>query len=271
MAEGHGRLVGYARTWRYTTGEGFLVQPQVAFVHPELRRRGIGTALLQHMEVRAREVAAAHPQAAAWLHQAMVTEGERDRRQLLERSGYQAVRHFLEMERATLENIEQFPLPPSFEVRPVKPEHLRPIFDAHIEALRDHWGFAEPDPEDFEQWRTARTCQPHLWQVAWHVETNQVAGQVKPWIDHEQNGTLGRKRGFTEFISVGKPWRRQGLARALVSLALQAQKAAGMTESALGVDAESVFSAARLYEACGFKVVKRNALYRKPVEWQTQA
>ena len=80
---------------------------------------------------------------------------------------------------------------------------------------------------------------------------------------------VGRQRGFTEFISVGKAWRRQGLARALVVRALHAQKAAGMNESALGVDGESVFSAARLYEACGFRIARRNALYRKPVDLAT--
>lgn len=265
MAEIGGRLVGYARTWPFTTGEGFLVQPQIAFVHPDFRRRGVGTALLRHMEARAREVAAAYPGATAWLHQAMVTEGERDRAHLLRRHGYQVVRHFLEMERPTLDGIPDFALPAGFEVRPVEPGHLRAIFDAHVEALRDHWGFAPPDPEDFDRWKTSRTCQPHLWQVAWDLAGNQVAGQVKPWIDTEQNATLNRRRGFTEFISVGRPWRRQGLARALVAKALDAQKAAGMTESALGVDGESAFEAARLYEACGFRIAKRNALYRKPV------
>lgn len=265
MAEIQGRLVGYARSWHYTTGEGFLVQPQVAFVHPEFRRRGVGTALLHCMEGRAGELAATYPTATAWLHQAMVTEGERDRAHLLERSGYRIARHFLEMVRPSLDGIPDFPLPDGFEVRPVEPGHYRAIFDAHMEALRDHWGYAAPDPEDFELWKRGRTFQPHLWQVAWHVATNQVAGQVKPWIDSEQNATLNRKRGFTEFISVGKPWRRQGLARALVARALHAQKAVGMTESALGVDGESVFSAARLYEACGFHIAKRNALYRKPV------
>lgn len=87
--------------------------------------------------------------------------------------------------------------------------------------------------------------QPQLWQVAWHVATGEVAGQVKPWSDAEQNETQHRKRGYTENISVGAPWRRRGLARALVVRALRAQKDAGMLESALGVDGESAFSAAR--------------------------
>lgn len=63
--------------------------------------------------------------------------------------------------------------------------------------------------------------------------TNEVAGQVKPWIDAEQNETRFPKRGYTEFVSVRAAWRRRGLARALVARALQAQKEAGMLESAL--------------------------------------
>ena len=266
MANVADQLVGYARTWTYTTVEGFLVQPQIAFVHPTYRRRGVGTALLMCMEARATEEAARHPQATAWLHQAMVTESERDRAHLLERNGYLVARHFLDMARPTLEAITEFPLPPGFEVRPVQPAHLRAIFDAHMESLRDHWGFSPPDDGDYDRWKKGRTFQPDLWQVAWHVASNQVAGQVKPWIDTEQNLAFQRKRGFTEFISVGKAFRRQGLARALVARALHAQKNAGMTESALGVDGASVFSAASLYESCGFHTVKLNALYRKPVD-----
>ena len=267
MAEIGGRLVGYARTMGdWTEANGALVQGQLAFVHPEYRGRGIGRVLLQWLEARQAEVARTHPAASAWLHHSFVVESERARARLLQRAGYVPVRHFLWMERATLEDIPSFPLPAGFEVRPVRTEDFRAIFDAHVEALRGQWGFAPPDPEGFERWMRQRTFQPHLWQVAWHVESNQVAGQVKPWIDEEQNETLQRKRGYTEYISVGAPWRRRGLARALVVRALQAQRDAGMTESALGVDAENPHEAARLYEDCGFRTTERNAAYRKPVD-----
>jgi mycothiol synthase len=46
---------------------------------------------------------------------------------------------------------------------------------------------------------------------------------------------------------------------------LQAQKQAGMTESALGVDADNLSGATRVYEDCGFRVVKRTTIYRKPL------
>jgi ribosomal protein S18 acetylase RimI-like enzyme len=107
--------------------------------------------------------------------------------------------------------------------------------------------------------------QPELWQVAWDIATDQVAGQVRTYIDHEQNKLYHRLRGWTEFISVLRPFRRRGLARALIARSLRAQKQAGMTESALGVDSDNLSGATRVYEDCGFRVVKRTTIYRKPL------
>lgn len=263
MAEVDGQLVGYVRTSHWTDENGWLAQAQIGFVHPAFRRRGIGTELLRWVESRQREFA--QGQAAASVHHVFVTEGEVGRAAMLRRAGYVPARHFLRMERPTLEDIPKVPLPEGFDVRPVDTEHLRPIFDAHMEALQGHWGVAPAKPGDFERWTTLPTFQPHLWQVAWHIESGRVAGQVKPFINNEQNVTQKRRRGETEFISVGAQWRRRGLARALIARALHAQRDAGMNESVLGVDADNAHDAARLYESCGFFVTQRNMVLRKPV------
>lgn len=263
MAEVDGRLVGYVRTSHWTDENGWLAQGQVGFVHPAFRRRGFGTELLRWVEAKQREFAGR--QEAASVHHVFVTEGEVGRAAMLLRAGYTPARHFLFMERPTLDDIPEVALPAGFEVRPVQTEHLRAIFDAHREALQGHWGVAQPKPGEFERWTTLSTFQPHLWQVAWHIESGLVAGQVKPFINEEQNTTQNRRRGETEFISVGAPWRRRGLARALIARALHAQRDAGMKESVLGVDADNAHDAARLYESCGFRVIQRNMVVRKPV------
>jgi ribosomal protein S18 acetylase RimI-like enzyme len=268
MAEVDGELVGYVRSvgW-WTLADGTHVQGQLGLLAPQWRRRGIGSALLAWLEARQREIALEHPGASGYLHHVFVTQAEAGRAAMLAQAGYGAVRHFYEMVQPDLEQLPEFALPAGFEVRPVRQQDLRAIFDAHMDALRGHWGFAPPQPEEFDQWCKAPTCQPHLWQVAWDVETGQVAGQVKPWINATQNEALGRRRGYTEFISVGVPWRRRGLARALVARALRALRDAGMTDSELGVDSDSPFGAPRLYEACGFRVVRRNAVWRKPMQF----
>ena len=158
----------------------------------------------------------------------------------------------------------QITLPPGLEVRPVRPEQYRALWDADIDAFHDHWGVSEPNEEDYQRWLTHPVWfQPELWQVAWDVATGEVAGQVRTYIDHAENERFGRHRGYTEFISVRRPYRRQGLARALIALSLRAQRDAGMTASALHVDADNLTGAMRVYEECGFLVEQTDTLYRK--------
>ena len=259
-------VIGYSRgTWR-VEGTGEYRYMFFGRIVPGWRRKGIGGAMLRWMEGRLQEIAAGHPPEVEKFFLSLVAQGETGLAAMLEKRGYGPVRYGFEMVRPDLEDIPDFPLPEGFEVRPALPEHYRAIWDADTEAFRDHWGFVEPSEEDYQAWLVDETFfQPELWQVAWDVAANQVAGQVRTFIDHEQNKLYDRRRGYTEFISVRRPYRRRGLARALIARSLRAQKEAGMTESALSVDSENLSGATRVYEDCGFKVMKRMTVYRKPL------
>ena len=100
-----------------------------------------------------------------------------------------------------------------------------------------------------------------LWQIAW--DGDGVAGQVRSFINHKENDDQGRLRGYTECISVRRPWRRRGLAHALILNSLRILKEHGMTEAALGVDTENISGALRLYERCGFRPERSGSIYRK--------
>jgi mycothiol synthase len=259
-------VIGYSRgTWRIEANGEYRYMFFIRLL-PDWRRKGIGEAMLAWIEGRLREIATDHPPEVEKYFLSLAEQGETDLTALLEKNGYRPTRYGFEMVRPDLENIPDFPLPEGLEVRPVLPEHYRAIWEADTEAFRDHWGFVEPSEEDYQAWLVDRTVfQPELWQVAWDLATNQVAGQVRTYIDHEQNKLYDRRRGWTEFISVRRPFRRRGLARALISRSLQAQKQAGMTESALGVDSENQSGATKVYEDCGFRVVKKTTIYRKPL------
>jgi ribosomal protein S18 acetylase RimI-like enzyme len=233
---------------------------------PAWRRKGIGRAMLSWMEKRLREIAAGHPAEVKKYILCVAEQGEAGFAAMVEKAGYEPARYGFHMVRPDLENIPDFSLPEGLEVRPVLPEHYRAIWEADNEGFRDHWGFVEGDEEDYQAWLTDTiTFQPELWQVAWDSATDQVAGQVRTYINHDQNKLYNRKRGYTEFISVRRAWRRRGLARALIARSLRAQKKAGMSESALQVDSENLSGAVRIYEDCGFRVVKRETIYRKPL------
>ena len=116
---------------------------------------------------------------------------------------------------------------------------------------------------DYQRFLNEVPFQPHLWQVAW--DGDQVAGMVRNFIDDEQNAKYNRKRGYTESISVRRPWRKRGLARALIARSFNMHRDLGMTEAALGVDTQNPNGARQLYESMGFQTVWSSSSYRKPL------
>jgi len=100
-----------------------------------------------------------------------------------------------------------------------------------------------------------------LWRVAW--DGDEVAGSVMNFIYPAENDALGVRRGWLDHVSVRRPWRRRGLASALIVASLHALRDAGMTEAALGVDAENPTGALQLYEGLGFLRTKRDLNYSK--------
>jgi mycothiol synthase len=262
FAEVKGKVVGYGRVFWDQEATGLRRYAHFAFLLPEWREKGIRRAMLHHNEGRLRQIAAEHPDDGPRFFEAWADENEVHWSSLLLAEGYEGVRYGFEMVRPDLENIPDLPLPDGLEVRPVEPEQIPLIWAAAKEAFRDHWGYSEDEWEqELEGWREAPTFMPHLWQVAW--DGDKVAGMVQNFIDHAQNEEYGRLRGYTEGISVRRPWRRRGLAKALIARSFHLLKDLGMTEAALGVDAQNPNGALQLYKSMGFQVVKRQTTYRK--------
>lgn len=266
LAEVEGQLVGYSRGWWYEEQDGPLLYGAVVFLDPDWQGRGIGRGMVRWMESRQREIAAAHAPERSKYFQRYVTDKDHWQTSLLVSEGYRPERYTFQMVRPTLDDIPDFPLPDGLELRPVRPEHYRLIWDADYEAFQDHWGYSPPTEERYQAWLANETIfQPDLWQIAWDVATNEIAGQVRTFIDWVANRKHNHARGYTEFISVRRPWRRRGLARALIAESLRVQRARGMTSSALGVDTENLSGATRVYEDCGFRVESTSTIYRKPL------
>jgi len=264
FAELNGQVIGYSRVWWEQEQDGKRFYQHFVHLLPEWRGKGIRRAMLRHNEHRSREIAAGHSVEGPCLFQAWTSDGEAHWEALLLSEGYEAVRYGFSMVRPNLYDIPDLPLPEGLEVRPAQPEHYRAVWKAAEEAFRDHWGETEWQDEWFEEWQESPTFTPELWQVAW--DGDQVAGSVQNFINHKENAEYGRKRGYTEGISVRRPWRQRGLARALIARSFRVLKDLGMTEAALGVDAENPNGALRLYQSMGFREVKRHTTFRKALE-----
>lgn len=264
FAEIDGQVVGYSRVTWWQEINGPRVYLHFGVLLPEWRRKGIGRAMLRANERRLREIAASHPTDGERVLQSWADQHEHNNEALLQSEGYTRTRDSYDMLRPDLENLPDFQLPEGLEVRPVTPDQYRTIWEADQEAFQDHWGFTPGTEADYQSWLRFPHFEPSLWRVAW--DGDQVAGQVRSFIDKQENVEYKRLRGYTEFISVRRPWRKRGLARALIAQSLHALRERGMREAELGVDAENLSGALRVYESCGFQVIRRNSVYRKPLD-----
>ncbi|MCU0485764.1 MAG: GNAT family N-acetyltransferase [Anaerolineales bacterium] len=264
VAEVFGKIVGYVRGWWDEDGDSGRIYHHNGFLIPEWRRKGIGHAMLIWMESRLAELANSCP-GNQRCFQVNVSQFQVGTASLLESTGYQPVRYFFEMVRPNLDNIPDFSLPDGLEIRPVTPDQYRIVWESTLGAYEEEWGLGVPTEDKYEEWLISPLFQPHLWQIAWDTATGQTAGHVLTYIHYEENKQFHRKRGYTEGVGVSRDWRRRGVARALICQSLQAQKAAGMDESALVADKDSASGVTSLYESCGFQIVKCDTIYRKPL------
>jgi ribosomal protein S18 acetylase RimI-like enzyme len=259
-----GRIIGYVRGGRNDEGSGRHVYEIVPFLDPTVDPELIYPLMLGLMETHLRSLAAADPAREKVLGTFGGDSAPR-LEALAVAAGFVPVRHGYSMVRPHVDDLPDSDLPEGLEIRPVRPEHLRPIWDAAVEAFRDAWGFVEPTEDDYQHYLTDRLdSQTDLWQIAW--DGDEVAGQVRAFINEFENEQVGRKRGYTESISVRRPWRRRGLARALIGASIRQLRERGMTETALGVDTENVTGALRLYESCGYVPVARSSALEKPFD-----
>jgi ribosomal protein S18 acetylase RimI-like enzyme len=169
--------------------------------------------------------------------------------------------------RPHLDDIAEKRLPAGVEVRPVTPELVRPVLEAHFEAFRGEWDFREPTEADYAEFEHDPYLDLSLWRVAWAGDT--VVGQVKSYINTDENTERGYLRGYTENISTHHDWRNRGIAGALLAMSLHALRDRGMTEAALGVDTNNPGGAFQLYTGLGFELQSYEAIYTRPIDAST--
>jgi mycothiol synthase len=261
IAEIDGNAVGYSRVFYEHELEGADLYWHFGFMLPEWRGQGIGKAMIHWAEMHARELDRERGGTGTIYASTQVDAGEVGLENLLRDIGYEPVRYQFYMETPNLDDIPDVPMPEGLEIRPAKPEHYRAIWEASVEAFRDHWGATETGEEDFDNLMNHPHTQPDLWVVAW--EGDQVAGSIMNFIRQDYNEQVGRKLGYTENISVRRAWRRQGLARAMLAHSMKMHRDLGMLQTALGVDTQNPTGALQLYESMGYEVVAKSTAYRK--------
>lgn len=267
-----GWVVAYAEVW---AGAPYVRHQGWGRVHPDYQGQGIGVALLAWAESRSWEAAAQAPEGAAVTLQQFSISTNTCAQVLFEQAGYAVVRHFLRM---VIEMDAPPPgpvVPAGIVLRPfVRGSEERAVIQAMRDSFRDHWGHVErPFEDQFAEWMhwidTDPDFDPALWWVA--LDGEQIAGIAlcSPKITEDP------EMGWVNTLGVLRPWRRQGLALALLQHAFGEFYRRGTRKVGLGVDAQSLTGATRLYERAGMRATRRYVTYQKTlhpgVDLSTQA
>ena len=217
--------------------------------------REIAAALLDALEEQAAELAA--PGATTRL---FVPEAYELLRRLGEARGYQPFRHSFQMRIEFDGDVTAPSLPEGISIRAFVPgQDDRVVYDTHQSAFGDHFEHAYWPYESWRQWAFTELFDPGLWWVA--EEGTEMVGVCLGRSD----GYAGPEFGWINALGVRPPWRRRGLARALLLAAFAEFKARGRRGAALGVDGLNPTGAVRLYEQAGMHVARRFDQYEKPL------
>jgi mycothiol synthase len=265
LLEVDGRPVAYWQVEWVDTTDGLREYRIGCAVDPDWRGRGLGAWMLAEAEAHARARAAALPSDRPHFFGNWQPDTAARSVRLVTRHGYEPVRYFFDMVRPTLDGIVEHPLPAGLELRPVGDDHdlHLQLWNADVEAFQDHWGGFDGSPDRLAEWKRDPKWDPSLFVVAW--DGDEIAGGVINEISETENAAFNRRRGWLASVFVRRPWRRRGLARALVAQSLVMFRDRGMTSAGLGVDAANPTGALRLYEEAGFEPEFRSTAYRKPM------
>lgn len=243
------QLVAYVDFWNLTAPH---VRPMFwGRVHPAHTKRGIGSSLVDWAEERAAQSLPLAPADAQVTLGQSVWEEDREAQALLIGREYTVARRFYRMKTVFNRAIPEPAWPRGITVRTFDPDRdLEPVVRVVDDAFRDHWGYVEgPVEQRLPLWRhwitTDEEFDPKLWFLA--VEGDEIVGvSLCRRADSEDPN-----QGWVNTLGVRKPWRRRGIALALLHHSFRELQKRGRTGAGLGVDATSLTGAHRVYARAG--------------------
>jgi mycothiol synthase len=223
-----------------------------AYVYPSQWGTGIDEFLMAWGETCARELSAAAPEGARIVTRSFVNEKHADGIAVVEARGYRPVRVTYTMKIDLTEPPPAPVWPDGIAVRTFVPGNDDLVaYEANEEIFADMWQRPPGTLEQFLSKQRRPYFDPDLWFLA--MDGNVIAGLT---LADNIDG-----KGWIENVGVRRPWRRRGMALALLLHAFGALYARGVTHIGLSVDAESPTGAPRIYERAGMELDQSYRLY----------
>ena len=234
-------------------------------VDQEHKDRGLEDYLISWAEDRARQVLErVDPELKVAMRCHISSEIDSSQQALL-RAGFTEIRHGFRM-RIEMDSMPPAPVwPEGIQLKPYDPKkHARVVYETDEEIFQDHFGFVKEDLEEgFKRFMHHFTgddsYDPNLWFLA--VEGEEIVAICIC----RRYGSEDPSTGYISSLGVRRPWRRRGIAQALLLHAFREFYQRGKRVVDLGVDAESLTGATDLYKKVGMFVLRQFVLYDKVI------
>jgi mycothiol synthase len=244
VAEADGELVGYADIYPHPHPT-YWIDVRVAPSDESLLR----AQLLDWTLNRVGEKGGDRVMAFAWV------QDERMRRALAD-AGFERTRGNYRM-RIEFDGELEEPCPPEgVRIRPMTSDDAQLAYETREETFKDIWGYA---PTSFEEWQHWVLGDDHDWSLFFVAEADgEPAGVAlcRPRPTEPEIGSI-------QVVGVRRSWRRKGVGRALMLHAFAEFRRRGMRGASLGVDAESLTGAQRLYASVGMHVDRESDIFER--------
>jgi mycothiol synthase len=255
------RLAGAVLVWP-------LAKPPVhpwlgCWIDPDFEDTGVAAWLLDWAGQRCAQLVDELPAAVRLAPRTSLPRQAESMRAVLESQGYRHIRTSYTMQIEMEAPPPQPEWPEGITIRTYDPDRdLAAVYRADNEAFRDHFGHVEePYEQGLERFKHYLTgyegFDPSLWFLA--MDGDDVAGisLCKPGASEDP------EIGWVDALAVRRPWRKRGLGLALLRHSFAEYYRRGRRKVGLGVDAENLTGALRLYERAGMHIHEVFDLFEK--------
>lgn len=253
-------LVGYIEVWNNAKSMTHL--ELWGRLEPDYEDLGIGTWMLHWAEQRALQALPSVPAELRFAPRVGTYRQAGKARKLFEDMGYQHIRSTYHMLIDMDGAVPEAKFPDGITLRTYDPEtDAEAVYRAENEAFRDHFGFVEaPFDDGLKRWKQSREqagFDPTLYFLA--MDGDEIAGVCICRLQSNYDPN----RAWVRSLGVRRPWRKRGIGLALLRHSFTEFYRRGKHKVGLGVDAQNLTGALRLYESAGMHIDQAYDHYEK--------
>ncbi|MHA2363943.1 MAG: GNAT family N-acetyltransferase [Candidatus Hodarchaeales archaeon] len=246
-------VIAYNLTRWWINLQGTLCLYHDGYVLPEWRSKGIGLALLDWSERKLNRVAVSLTLDGNAFFCHYVSQDNTDKLLILMKAGYIPAWGYVEMELTKYHTTEGLQSVRGIKIKQALEKDSLLIWEAEQEAFENVRGYIPSNAEEFKKTTILPKIKSGLIFIAW--DKKEIAGVI---ICDTKDYS-----GIIDTISVRKPWRKKGIALALLNHGIQTLKKRDYDKIRLICESHQD-GVKKFYEKVGFKVKKEYLLYMKP-------